>query len=107
MSNPLQCLMYLLHPRHSVGPTNPAVLSYSPWSLFYLAIVTIAPALDVAAKHVVEAEEGGSKEEEAGSKVIMETKGHIINLDIPLWSGLEEAGKANDCPKDVHHDSTK
>ena len=106
MSNPLQCLMYLFHPRNSVGPTDPAVLSHSPWSLFYLAIITIAPALDVAAEHVIEAEEGGREEEEAGSEVIMETKGHIVNLYIPLGSRLEEAGETNDCPKDVYHDNT-
>ena len=37
-------------------------------------------ALDVAAEHVVGAEQGGGQEEEPGSEIIMETEGDIINL---------------------------
>ena len=61
-------------------------------------------ALDVAAEHVVEAEQGGGQEEEPGSEIIVQTEGDIINLDIIFWPGLEEAGKAHDCPEYVDHD---
>ena len=99
----LHGLVDLLDPGHSEGPADPAVLSHCPRSFCHATLAIIAPALDVASKHVIEAEERCCEKEEAGGEVIMEPKGNIVNFYISLRSGLEKAGKTNHCPKDVHH----
>ena len=103
VANTLVGLRYLPDSWYSVCSAYPAVLGHSLVCSCHL-VTNIPMALDVAAEHVVEAEQGGCQEEEPGGKIIMETEGDIIYLYIIFWPGLEETSKAHDCPKNVDHD---